>query len=118
MGHRDLTLLLRRLRHAAVDFDGVSDGVLLQRFVVNRDEAAFELLLWRHARLVFGVCQRVLRDPHDAEDAFQATILILARKASSISKRHALASWLYKVAFRTALTLRRKRAQKISGEHA
>ncbi|HEV3119643.1 MAG TPA: efflux RND transporter periplasmic adaptor subunit [Gemmataceae bacterium] len=117
MGHRDLALLLRRFGHNAVEC-GVSDSILLQRFLANRDEAAFELLLWRHARLVFGVCQRVLHDRHDAEDAFQATILILARKAASISKGDALASWLYKVAFRTALTLRSKRARKACGERA
>src|SRR5437870_4743921 len=116
MGDRDLALMLHRIRHTAAEVGGVSDSQLLERFVASRDEAAFELLLWRHARLVFGVCRRVLHDVHEAEDAFQATILILARRAGKIEKRHALASWLYKVAYRTALTLRGKRARKAARE--
>ena len=91
MGDRDLALILHRIRHAAAEIGGISDSQLLQRFIADRDEAAFELLLWRHARLVFGVCQRVLGDTHDAEDAFQATILILARRAGRIKKRDAVA---------------------------
>jgi membrane fusion protein, multidrug efflux system len=116
MGDRDLALILHRIRQTAAEVGGISDSQLLQRFIVDRDEAAFELLLWRHARLVFGVCQRVLGDTHDAEDAFQATILILARRASRIKKRDALASWLYKVAYRTALTLRGQRTRKATRE--
>src|SRR5437899_4786052 len=116
MGDRDLALILHRIRHAAAEIGGISDSQLLQRFIAGRDEAAFELLLWRHARLVFGVCQRVLGDTHDAEDAFQATILILARRAGRIKKRDAVASWLYKVAYRTALTLRGQRAGKATRE--
>src|SRR5262245_25046555 len=87
--------LLARLRPAP---DGVGDAALLQRFVAQRDEAAFELLVWRHERLVLGVCRRVLGNEHDADDAFQATWLILARKAHSVGRREVLASWLYKVA--------------------
>ena len=77
----------------------------------NRDEAAFELLVWRHARLVFGVCRRVLHDLHDAEDAFQATFLALARHAGRIAQREAVAGWLHKVAYRVALTARRPASQ-------
>ena len=80
-----------------------SDAQLLERFVAARDESAFELLVWRHQRLVMGVCQRVLRDRHEAEDAFQATFLALARKAGSIGRSAALGSWLYRVAYRVAL---------------
>jgi RNA polymerase sigma factor (sigma-70 family) len=85
---------------------GCSDAQLLQRFLAQRDESAFELLVWRHGPMVHGVCLRVLRDEHAAEDAFQATLLVLARKASSIGRREALGSWLYKVAYRVALRAR------------
>jgi RNA polymerase sigma factor (sigma-70 family) len=81
----------------------LSDAQLLERFVAERDEAAFELLVWRHGPTVLGVCQRVLRNEQDAEDAFQATFLVLVRKAGSISKRQAVGSWLYRVAHRVAL---------------
>jgi RNA polymerase sigma factor (sigma-70 family) len=85
---------------------GVADAQLLQRFAVGRDEAAFELLLWRHGPMVRGVCRRVLRHAEDAEDAFQATFLVLVRKAGSIGKRESLAGWLYRVAYRVALRAR------------
>ncbi len=87
----------------------ISDTSLLERFIANRDEVAFELLVQRHQRLVYGVCHRVLNDSHDAEDAFQATFLALARKASSIVNREAVSTWLYKVAYRVALTVRSAR---------
>src|SRR5262249_32970814 len=74
----------------------------LERFVRRRDEAAFELLVWRHQRMVLGVCRRLLRNAHDAEDSFQATFLTLARKAASIGRREALAAWLHRVAWRVA----------------
>lgn len=82
---------------------GVTDAQLLERFLQKRDEAAFELLMWRHGTMVFGVCQRILRHAQDAEDAFQATFLMLARKAASIGKRESVSGWLYMVAFRIAL---------------
>src|SRR5919109_1027029 len=110
MGARDLDWILEQARQTAAS--AVSDGELLDRFVSARDQAAFELLLWRHARLVLGVCQRVLGNIEDAEDAFQATALILARRAARIRKREAVASWLYKVAFRTALMLRERRTRR------
>src|SRR5262249_15841043 len=80
---------------AAPDADP-SDARLLRRFVRERDESAFELLVWRHGAMVYGLCRRLLRDHHDAEDAFQATLLVLARKAGSIGKRESVGSWLYK----------------------
>lgn len=82
---------------------GLSDAELLERFVTSRDEAAFELLVWRHGSLVFGVCKRVLEREQDAEDAFQATFLALLRKASSITRKESVVGWLYRVAYRAAL---------------
>jgi RNA polymerase sigma factor (sigma-70 family) len=100
--------LLRRLRSlAGQPAEGtIPDAQLLERFVHHRDEAAFELLIWRHGPMVLGLCRRVLRQEQDAEDAFQATFLTLARKAGSIGKREACASWLYKVAYRISLAAR------------
>jgi RNA polymerase sigma factor (sigma-70 family) len=83
------------------------DEVLLERFVRLRDETAFALLVRRYGRLVLSVCRRVLRHEQDAEDAFQATFLVLVRKARSIAKREAVGSWLYGVAFRVAAKARR-----------
>src|SRR5262245_54829742 len=100
-----LATVLRHLRKV-IDppgTGGVDDAALVERVVRRRDEAAFVVLVWRHERLVMSVCQRILRDEHDAEDAFQATFLTLVRKARSISKRAAMAGWLYTVAYRIAL---------------
>jgi RNA polymerase sigma factor (sigma-70 family) len=87
-----------------------SDAQTLRRFVVSRDEAAFATLVDRYGRMVLTVCRRVLGNNHAAEDAFQATFLVLARKAGWISKRSSLASWLWRVAYRIAL-----RARQTSG---
>jgi RNA polymerase sigma-70 factor (ECF subfamily) len=108
----------RNLRHVLPPrcAGGVTDGELLDRFRHDQDEAAFELLVWRHGPLVLGVCRRVLRRLHDAEDAFQATFLTLARKAGSISRRGSVGSWLYKVAYRLALRARARSAQRSARE--
>jgi RNA polymerase sigma factor (sigma-70 family) len=86
--------------------DGLSDAVLLERFIAGGDQAAFETLVWRHSALVLGVCRRVLRHEQDAEDAFQAAFLIFARKAGSIGNRQSLGAWLHRVALRAALACR------------
>ena len=83
------------------------DAQLLERFVRLRDETAFEALLHRHGPLVFGVCRKFLYNPHDAEDAFQATFLVLARKADSVAPRSQLGHWLYGVACRVAARARK-----------
>jgi RNA polymerase sigma factor (sigma-70 family) len=84
----------------------MTDEELLDRFVSRRDSAAFEVLVRRHGPMVLGVCRRVLQHAQDAEDAFQATFLVLVRKAASLSQRELLGNWLYGVAYRTALDAR------------
>src|SRR5262245_19515069 len=90
----------------------LSDAQLLDLFVLQRNEAAFEALLHRHGPLVFGVCRRILRDVQDAEDAFQATFLVLARKAPSITHRSRLSNWLYGVALRVAARARKNACRR------
>jgi RNA polymerase sigma factor (sigma-70 family) len=91
---------------------GSTDGELLQRFTSSREEAAFAALVQRHGQLVLGVCRRLLYQEQDAEDAFQATFLVLARKAHSIRCPQSLASWLYRVAHRLALQSRAGAARR------
>jgi RNA polymerase sigma factor (sigma-70 family) len=85
---------------------GASDAQLLEHFTRRGDEAAFTALVERHGPMVLGVCRRVLRHAHDADDAFQATFLLLARKARSLSQPELLGRWLHGVAYRTALKAR------------
>jgi RNA polymerase sigma factor (sigma-70 family) len=107
MSSHGLHAVLRYLRRVTGRDDvGQTDTALLERFVAGRDEAAFELLLWRHGGMVLSVCRSVLGRSPDVEDAFQATFLLLASRAGSISKREAVGSWLYKVAYRVALRAR------------
>jgi hypothetical protein len=84
------------------DHAALSDGELLERFVRGHDEAAFAALVRRHGPMVLGVCRRILRDDHTAEDAFQATFLVLFRRARSLDQRGSLAGYLDTVAYRAA----------------
>jgi RNA polymerase sigma factor (sigma-70 family) len=97
--------VLRHLRRVALARDGagLTDGELLECFIAGRDEAAFQALALRHGPMVLGVCRRVLRHEADAEDAFQATFLILVKKAATIVPRSMVGNWLYGVAHNTAL---------------
>src|SRR4051812_1559355 len=82
---------------------GMTDAELLGRFVDRRDEAAMSALVARHGPMVLGVCRGVLKDHDDAEDAFQATFLVLVRKARSLRVERSLSSWLYRVSSRIAV---------------
>jgi RNA polymerase sigma factor (sigma-70 family) len=93
-----------------------SDGELLTGFVERREECAFEALVRRHGPMVFGVCRRLLRHAQDAEDAFQATFLVLARRAAVVQPREAVGDWLFGVAHRTALEARRRIARRRTRE--
>lgn len=99
------TVLLR-------DGAGLTDGQLLEDYISRRDEAALAALVHRHGPMVWGVCSRVLRNYHDAEDAFQATFLVFVRKVASIASRELLANWLYGVAHQTALKARATAARR------
>ncbi len=118
MNGRSLNGLMDLLRRAAARQETVTltDAELLLRFARQRDEGAFELLVWRHGPMVHNVCRRVLRDAHAAEDAFQATFLTLVRKAASIARRESLPGWLYRVAYRVALRARERQGHWRSGD--
>src|SRR5215211_3578823 len=77
---------------------GDTDARLLERFAARKDEDAFAALVERHGPMVLAVCRRVLHDAHAAEDAFQATFLVLARKAATVRNRQFVGGWLYCVA--------------------
>jgi len=118
MGVGRLSSFIRRLRGdlAASQRGGVSDAQLLDRWLAQRDEAAFEVLLWRHGPMILGVCRRVLGHDADVEDAFQATFLLLLRQAASIRRGASVAAWLYQTAYRVALRARqRSRPQTVTG---
>src|SRR5215467_12577230 len=105
---------LYQLRHllGTVPEAALTDGQLLERFVTDRDETAVEVLVRRYGPLVFGVCRRVLHNAHAAEDAFQATFLILMRKAPALLCHEPLGGWLYRVAYRLALRARANEARR------
>src|SRR5262249_52764622 len=118
-----LSQVLRHLRRAAArPEDAPTDVELLDGFVRRRDEAAFEALVRRHGPMVLGVCRRVLRNEADAEDAFQATFVVLARKAASLRQRGLVGNWLYGVAHNAALKARamnqKRRARERQGAAA
>jgi RNA polymerase sigma factor (sigma-70 family) len=106
---------IHRTSTAARDGDA-PDHELLERFAASQDGAAFALLLKRHGSMVLGVCRSVLHDHHDAEDAFQAAFLVLARKAGSIHRREAVSAWLYRVAYHLAVKARASAARRRSHE--
>ena len=120
MEQEPMSRLIRSLHKLtqSPEADRLRDDQLLERFVANRDQAAFELLLWRHGPMVLGVCRRVLPAAHDAEDAFQATWLTFVKKAGSIVHRAAVGSWLYQVAHRVALRARQTQAKRSEREIA
>ncbi len=88
------------------DATGATDGQLLSCFIEKRDEASFATLVQRHGPMVLGVCRRILANGHDAEDAFQATFLVLVRKATAVVPREMVGNWLYGVARQTATKAR------------
>jgi len=110
--------VLRHLERlfASGTVSGLSEGQLLERFVTRRDEAAFEALVSRHGPMVLGVCRRLLRDPNDVDDAFQATFLVLVRKAGSLRRREQVGNWLYGVAHRVAARSRAIAARRAATE--
>jgi RNA polymerase sigma factor (sigma-70 family) len=111
------TSVVQRLRRSILRVgDDITDGELLGRFLAMRDGEAFESLVRRHSAMVLGVCRRVLGTVQDAEDAFQATFLVLVHKAHSIVPRDAVGHWLYGVAYRTALKARSLSARRIVKE--
>src|SRR5262249_54456238 len=108
--------LLRCLRGSIDPAESPVDADLLDRFVQDRDEAAFAALVARHGPMVLGVCRRLLYDPRDAEDAFQATFLVLVRKADTLGKGDPVGAWLHGVACRTAAHARSDRARRATRE--
>jgi RNA polymerase sigma factor (sigma-70 family) len=118
MARRPIETLVQLLRRSVgrVGNETLSDARLLERFALERDAASFEDLVRRFGPMVFGVCRRVLGDVHAAEDAFQATFLVLARKAPSLMRRALVGNWLYGVAYRTAKRARADAARRHAHE--
>jgi RNA polymerase sigma factor (sigma-70 family) len=114
MASSHLSEVVQHLRRAVLPGEGAgrTDGQLLECFLNQRDTAALAALVRRHGPMVWGVCRRLLRSHHDAEDAFQATFLILVRKAASIRSHELVANWLYGVAHQTALKARATTARR------
>jgi RNA polymerase sigma factor (sigma-70 family) len=118
MATSSMNWVIQHLRRAALLREGAerTDGQLLEGFVSRREAAALEVLVQRHAPMVWGVCRRIVQNHHDAEDAFQATFLVLVRKAAAIMPRQMVANWLYGVAHQTALKARATRAKRQARE--
>jgi RNA polymerase sigma factor (sigma-70 family) len=114
MSSEHLPALLCRLTHltVAAQTRGLTDRQLLERFAAHREEEAFAALVQRHGPLVLGVCRRLLRHEQDAEDVFQATFLILARKAAVVTWRPSVGGWLHEVAARLACKARAQARQR------
>jgi len=112
MANHSLGTVLAHVRRIAGlrDSADLTDAQLLERFANGADESAFAALVHRHGPMVLGVCQRVLHDHHEADDAFQATFLVLMRKAATIQQPQLLANWLYGVAWRVA-----RKARTVAG---
>jgi RNA polymerase sigma factor (sigma-70 family) len=100
----------------ARDARALTDHQLLEWYVARRDESAFEAIVRRHGPMVLGVCRRLLGSPQDAEDAFQAVFLVLARRAASLSRKDLLGNWLYGVAHRTSLAAKARRLRQHARE--
>src|SRR5437016_3489287 len=111
-GHLDAVLRHIRKLVRAPERESVTDRQLLERFVCGREESAFAAVVERHGPMVMGVCRRVLRHAQDAEDAFQATFLVLTRKAGALRWRESVGGWLYEVACRVARKARTDNARR------
>jgi RNA polymerase sigma factor (sigma-70 family) len=109
---------MREIRKVALLNDElrITDGELLESFISERNETALEVLIHRHGPMVLGVCRRVLGHHHDAEDAFQATFLVLVLKASSVSPRERVGNWLHGVAYHIALKAKALAARRLKRE--
>ncbi|MBI3411276.1 MAG: sigma-70 family RNA polymerase sigma factor [Planctomycetes bacterium] len=118
MAITQLTEIMQHLRRAALlrEGAGLTDAELLEGFISRREDAALAALVQRHGPMVWGVCRRVLRNYHDAEDAFQATFLVLVRKAASVVPREMLVNWLHGVAHQTALKAKATAARRNARE--
>jgi RNA polymerase sigma factor (sigma-70 family) len=114
MATKQLRRVIQTIREATLPHEqaGLTDGQLLTSYVRSREETAFAALVRRHGPMVWGVCRRVLHRHQDAEDAFQATFLVLVRKAASVGSKELVANWLYGVAHRTALKARATTAKR------
>jgi RNA polymerase sigma factor (sigma-70 family) len=118
MAIETLGAALRQIKRLFAEgvISGLPDRRLLDLFIEERDEDAFEVLVARHGPMVLSVCRGILRDPNDAEDAFQATFLVLVKKAATIRGRQALGGWLYRVAHRVAVEANKAAARRRAGE--
>lgn len=101
---------------AAGSVTAMNEGQLLERFVTHRDEAAFAALVARYGPMVLGVCRQMLHDPNDVDDAFQATFLVLVKKAATLRNRDLLGNWLYGVAYKVAHRARTVKARRLAAE--